>query len=195
MKKLIMIKHFLILILLSVSITSIAQNKVDLNFRTGVSIPASKFGDAKLNTGFGFETFLGIKVMPHLSAYGGWGWNKFSTKTSFNGADIDVEETGYTFGLRFIHPIAESNIKYVIGAGGIYNHLEIENNEGNLIADSKHGLGWQAETGISIPLNKRWAITPYARYRSLSRDIKIENNTTPVDHNYFSLGAGLSWSF
>jgi hypothetical protein len=114
---------------------------------------------------------------------------------SFAGSDASFEETGYTFGLQFIHPIGESNISYLARAGGTYNHIEIENNDGDITIDSRHGLGWQAEAGLVIPLSEKFSLLPSLRYRSLSRDIDIENVSTPVQLNYFSVGVGLSWSF
>jgi hypothetical protein len=133
--------------------------------------------------------------MPHLAAYAGWSYNNFAVDQSFAGADASFEETGYTFGLQFIHPIGESNISYLVRAGGTYNHIEIENNDGDITIDSGHGLGWQAEAGLVIPLSEKFSLLPSLRYRSLSRDIDIENVSTPVQLNYFSVGVGLSWSF
>jgi hypothetical protein len=79
--------------------------------------------------------------------------------------------------------------------GGTYNHIEIENNAGDIIIDSGHGLGWQAEGGLVIPLSEKFSLLPTIRYRSLNRDIEIENVSTSVDLNYLSVGVGLSWSF
>lgn len=133
--------------------------------------------------------------MPHLAAYTGWGWNRFTSSQSFAGSNMDFEETGYTLGLQFIHPVASSKINFVIAAGGIYNHIETENTNGDIISDSGHGWGWQMEAGVSAPLSKRLNLMPTVRYRSLSRDIKVESSSTAVDLNYVSVGAGLSWTF
>jgi opacity protein-like surface antigen len=172
-----------------------AQNNLSLEVRTGADFATEKLGDADLNTGFGFEATLAYRFMPHLSAYAGWGWHKFTADESFAGSDVDFEETGYTFGLQFLHPMGLSNLDYYIRAGGIYNHIEVENNDGNITADSGHGLGWQAEAGLVFPLNDNWSLKPGVRYRSLSRDIEIENVTTSTDLRYIELGVGISVKF
>lgn len=83
----------------------------------------------------------------------------------------------------------------MVKGGGTYNHIETENSDGKMINDTGHGLGWQAGAGITIPVSKRLLLIPEVRYRSLSRNITIDNTTTAADLNYVSAGAGLSWSF
>jgi hypothetical protein len=174
---------------------SIAQDKWSLELRPGVDYATKDIADADLELGFGAELSIAYRFMPHLAAYAGWSYNNFAVDQSFAGSDASFEETGYTFGLQFIHPIGESNISYLVRAGGTYNHIEIENNDGDITIDSGHGLGWQAEAGLVIPLSEKFSLLPSLRYRSLSRDIDIENVSTPVQLNYFSVGVGLSWSF
>jgi hypothetical protein len=193
MKKLLLAAITLAIVLLSNH--SIAQDKWNLELRPGFNYATKDISDADLGVGFGSELTIAYRFMPHLAAYAGWSYNNFAVDQSFAGADASFEETGYTFGLQFIHPIGESNISYLVRAGGTYNHIEIENNDGDITIDSGHGLGWQAEAGLVIPLSEKFSLLPSLRYRSLSRDIDIENVSTPVQLNYFSVGVGLSWSF
>jgi outer membrane protein W len=174
---------------------TIAQDKWSLEFRPGVNYATQDIADADLGIGFGAELTIAYRFMPHLAAYAGWSYNNFAVDQSFAGVDASFEETGYTFGLQFIHPIGESGLSYLVRAGGTYNHIEIENNSGDIIIDSGHGLGWQAEAGLVIPLNERFSLLPSVRYRSLNRDIEIENVSTSVNLDYLSAGVGLSWSF
>ncbi|MBK7631960.1 MAG: outer membrane beta-barrel protein [Ignavibacteriales bacterium] len=176
-------------------IESQAQDRWSLEFRPAVDFAAKDISDADLGTGFGFEGTVAYRFMPHLAAYAGWSWNYFGVDQSFAGPDASFEETGYTFGFQFIHPIGDLDINYLIRLGGTYNHIEIENNDGDIIIDSGHGLGWQAEAGVVIPLSEKFSLLPSVRYRSLSRDNDINNVSTSVDLNYVSVGVGLSWSF
>lgn len=193
MKKLLLSTAVLIIFLLFNQ--TIAQDKWGLEFRPGINYATQNIADADLGLGFGAELTIAYRFMPHLAAYAGWSYNNFAVDQSFAGADASFEETGYTFGLQFIHPIGESEIKYMVRAGGTYNHIEIENNSGDIIIDSGHGLGWQAEAGLVIPMSDKFSLLPSLRYRSLNRDIEIENVSTSVDLNYLSVGVGLSWSF
>ncbi|MBS4035386.1 MAG: outer membrane beta-barrel protein [Ignavibacterium sp.] len=172
-----------------------AQNRWSLEIRPGVDYATQEIADADLGMGLGAELTISYRLMPHLAAYAGWSYNNFAVNQSFAGPDASFEETGYTFGFQFIHPIGESGLNYLVRAGGTYNHIEIENNDGDIIIDSGHGLGWQAEAGLVIPLSEKFSLLPSLRYRSLNRDIEIENVITSVDLNYLSVGVGLSWSF
>ena len=84
----------------------------------------------------------------------------------------------------------------MVGGGGIYNHIETENEAGDIIDDTGHGLGWQVETGLVIPVghHNRWQLIPAVRYRALSREIDIEGTKTAADLTYFSVGMGVSWT-
>src|SRR5680860_214883 len=172
---------------------SIAQDKWPAEIRPNINIATQDLADAELKTGFGFEAVIGYRFMPHLGAYVGWGWNQFkSDNNSFAGNDVDFEETGYTFGLQFIHPINNSTLSYLIRAGGVYNHIETENSAGDITADSGHGLGWELGVGLNVDLGSNWNLRPQVGYRALSRDIEIGNTTTDVDLNYVAIGVGIS---
>jgi Outer membrane protein beta-barrel domain len=172
-----------------------AQKKWSFELRPGINFATKKLGDASLKTDFGFEGAFAYKFMPHLAAYAGWSWNKFAADKSFIGNNVDFEETGYCYGLQFIHPIKNTKISYMIKGGGTYNHIETENSAGQIINDTGHGSGWQLGAGIAVPIGKRWQLTPELRYRSLARNIKTDAANTPVELNYVSAGIGLSVSF
>ncbi len=174
--------------------TANAQKRWSMELRSGANLPTAKLGNTSLDTGFGFEGSFAYRFLPNLAAYAGWSWNKFPAAESMLGSNVDFEETGYLFGLQFIHPIAASKINYLLKAGGTYNHIETENTGGTIINDTGHGLGWQAGAGIAIPLGNRLQLIPEIRYRTLSRDIKMDNFTTPVNLNYLSASVGLSFS-
>jgi len=114
---------------------------------------------------------------------------------SLERGDPDFEETGYTFGLQFIHPIAESTTSYLVLIGGIYNHIEVENSAGDITADSGHGLGWELGAGLNFDLGSKWNLRPQVGYRALSRDIEIGSISTDVDLNYITIGIGIAKIF
>lgn len=170
-----------------------AQNKWSAEFRPAVSFPTEDLGNANIETGFGFEVTVGYRFMEHLHAYLGWGYNTFSVEDS----NHDIDETGYTIGLQFIHPLgASETLSYLIRAGTIYNHLELEDVDGNLIDDSNHGLGWQLEAGLDYDIGANWSLRPSVRYRALSRDLAImQDQAISVDLNALSFGLGVTKSF
>lgn len=189
------LSFILITLLLIASPATGAQHKWGFEIRPGINVATSKLGNADLKTDYGIEGTFSYRIMPHLGAYAGWSWNRFSADKSFVGNNMDFEETGYIAGLEFIHPIQSSDISYMIRCGGTYNHIETENSDGNIINDTGHGLGWQIGGGIAIPIATRWRLVPEVRYRSLSRTIKLQETSTPADLNYISGGIGLSYSF
>ncbi len=185
------------LILATVTLTSQAQDgfrRFGLEIRPGASMAVKKLGDAELNPGLGFEASLEYNLIKSMALYAGWGWNHFGSEDSFAGSDIDFEETGYVFGLRYAHNLTDSPLGLFARIGGTYNHIEVE--DGNdIIADSGHGLGWQAEAGVDISLGNGWKLRPGLKYQALNRDLELETVNYNVDLNYLSLGIGITKFF
>ena len=184
----------LALLLLAVSSTAHAQNRLRFELRAGGAFAVEKLGDASLGAGPGFEATVGYRIQPHLSVYAGWDWHRFTADASFAGSKDDFEESGYVAGLQFQHPIGIEGLALQLRAGGTYNHVEIENTAGDRVADSKHGLGWEVGAGLAVRLGNRWQLTPGARFRSLSRDFTVGAVTTPGKLRYLAVDVGVSRS-
>ena len=177
----------------SFSLFSAAQEnekRFGFELNGGASFATRELGDANLNPGFGFEGIFHYRFMPHTGVYAGWGWNRFGADDSFAGKDVCFEETGYVFGLQFKHPFGESPVSYFVRAGGLYNHIEIENADGNIIMDSGHGFGWQLAGGIDLPLGRNWSIMPGLKFNALNREVENEGVTTQLNLNYISVRVG-----
>jgi opacity protein-like surface antigen len=174
-----------------------AQQPWSFELRVNGDVPTQDIGADELGTGLGFEGTLGYRFLPHLGAYAGWDWIHFNPEASFAGADMDFEETGYVFGLRFEHPFRgeTGGPAWWVRAGGTVDHIEIEDQNGGIIADSGHGLGWEAGAGVAIEVLSGWSFTPGVRYRSLSRDIDVGSVTTPVDLRYVAFELGFARRF
>ena len=172
-----------------------AQSTWSLDVRAGPAFPVQDLGAAELETGFGLEGTIAYRFAPHLAAYGGWDYHTFGTE---DGTDTDVDETGYAFGLRFEHPFSGetgSGPALRLRAGGTYNHIEVENADGDSVADSGHGLGWEAGAGVTFAIGESVRLSPGVRYRALSRDLTIDEVTTDVDLRYLAAEVGVTWSF
>ncbi len=118
---------------------------------------------------------------------------RFAADDSFAGQEPDFEETGYTFGVRFQHPLgAASRTMYRFEAGGTYKHLESEDEAGDVTIDTGHGLGFEVGAGLLLPLGGSWKLAPTLRYRALSRNFTLGDVTTPGDLRYVALEIGLS---
>lgn len=187
----------LILILVILSLTPFSntlhgQNKWSAEFRPNINFPTSDFVDTDVKVGFGFEFAIGYQFIEHFGAYVGWGHNNFKIEDS----DIDFDETGYTFGLQFIHPIGSSeSLSYLIRAGTIYNHIEVEDIDGTLIDDTGHGFGWEVGAGLNYLIGSNWSLRPQMGYRTLSRDLNMAGATTKIDVNYIAFGLGIAKIF
>ena len=196
-----MIKHLTIISALSLLLLTHpaqAQERWSFEVRGNGALPTQDLGSDPLDTGFGFEGNVGYRFLPHLSGYLGWSWTKFGADHSFAGSDMDFEETGYAFGFRFEHPLqgeSGNGMAYWIRGGGTYNHIEVEDTEGEIISDSGHGLGWEAGAGLSLPLGSTWRLTPGVRYRALSRDLSVDAVDTEIDLTYLALEIGFRRNF
>ena len=191
--KLTVLAMFLLLSLSSFAQESGKRFGIELN--GGASIATSKPGDASLNPGFGFEGILHYRFMPHTGIYGGWGWNRFAAESSFAGNDVCFEETGYVFGLQFKHTLGNSAFSYYVRGGGLYNHIETENADGDIINDSGHGFGWQAAGGVEINIGSNWSLTPGVKFNALNRDTHFEGVSKSLKYNYVSFRVGFLKTF
>lgn len=174
-----------------------AQQRVTVDLRAAAAVAAQKLAGAELDAGVGFGGTLAFRIQPHLHVYGGWDWLHFRADDSFAGSDRDFEETGYTFGLRFEHPVRdeEGRLAYRLEGGGTFKHIEIEDDEGELVADSDHGLGFEVGAALLVPLGNAWRFVPALRYRSLDRDFRIGSTTTDASLRYVALELGISRRF
>jgi hypothetical protein len=161
----------------------------------GPSLATREIPSGKLTKGLGFDGVLHYDLFENSGLYAGWGWNKFSSGTSFTGDNADFEETGYMFGLQFKHSIDGLRSSYYVRAGGLYNHIEIENESGSLIGDTGHGLGWQLAAGIDIPVAYKWSFSPVVKYNFLNRDIENEGIETKLAMHYLTVRVGIFRKF
>jgi hypothetical protein len=180
-----------------ISIGSFAQEnekRFGFEISSGASVATKKLGGAKVNPGFGFEGIFHYRFMPHFGAYAGWGWNKFGADESFAGNNVNFEETGYVLGLQFKHLIGESKTSYYLRAGGLYNHIELEN-DGDVTHNSGHGLGWQAAGGFDFQLGKNWSLTPGIKFNAVNRSVENEGAKVPLELNYLQVRFGILKKF
>jgi hypothetical protein len=175
---------------------ALAQGRLNLDVLPGVSFATERLATSDLSVGPGAEVGLSVRVMPHLFAYGAWDWRHFEAGTLIAGGEVDLEETGYAFGVRFEHPFGQSPFPaLMVRAGGTYNHLEFEDADGESIGDSGHGFGWEAGAGLVFRLSDQWRVTPAARFRSLSRDLDLGGLPVDVTLRYVTVELGFSRTF
>ncbi len=191
MKTKVLIVAVSILVFLNIGNAQELENRFGFEVNIGGSVATQKLGGEKLNPGFGFEGIFHYSFMKHFGVYTGWGWNSFGADNSFAGADANFEETGYVLGLQFNHPISKSGISVYARGGALYNHIETENADGDIINDTKHGIGFQIAGGIYINLGSNWSLTTGIKFNSLSRETEFEGFKKQMDLNYLSLRIGI----
>ena len=177
-----------------------AENQYDrfqFELNGGASMATYELGGANLNTGGGFEALFHYRIKRNIGTYAGWGWNHFSADQSFAGENMDFEETGYIFGLQYNAPLSFIPFNYYLRAGGLYNHIEIENSKGDIVEDSGHGLGWQVAGGLQMPLSNKWILQPGFKFNALSRQLKTDASygNKQLDLNYLTFRIGFARSF
>ena len=191
-------KLFIALAIFAVfTISGNAQEKAkrfSLELNGGLSVPTKEFVEG-IRMGFGFEGTFQYRFMPHTSVYGGWGSNWLSTESTDAENNLDYEETGYVLGLDFRHPIGDSRLSYYVRAGALYNHIEIENPDGDILDDSGHGPGFQLAAGLDISLGSGWSLTPGLKFNYLSGETELEGVTKELDYQYMSARVGIAKKF
>lgn len=176
------------------TLSGFAQEKVKkfgVELNGGPTYALHELGGADLHFGLGYEVIFQYSFTKHIGIYTGWGYTNFSAKDSSTSPFDCFDETGYVLGLQFQHPIGSNPISFFVRGGGLVNHLEVEDENGDLIVDTKHGLGWQLAGGVEIPLGSNWSITPGVKFNSLSRTSETEDSTIKFDLDYLSIRLGI----
>ncbi len=183
-------------IALAIRAGDLGAQRFTADLRGGLALPMQKLSGAELDAGPLLGATLAVRVQPYLHVYGGWDWAHFGADQSFAGAGVDVEETGYTLGLRFERPFgASSRADFRVEAGGTYKHIEIEDDDGDPIANSGHGVGYEAGASVLWAFMDSWRLVPAVRFRSLSRDFTIAGVKSSGDLRYVGLELGVSRRF
>jgi opacity protein-like surface antigen len=161
-----------------------AQDRWTIEVRGGANVNSREFTTADLKTGIGFGGALGARILPDLLVYAGWDWQHHRAKAPLFGVGAHVEDTGYAFGLRYVVPVSY-RAKPWLRAGGLYNHIEIEDpSDGLLVADSKHTLGLEVGGGLEVAVGGPWTLTPGLRYRRFEPTVRfggVESSSTLSD--------------
>lgn len=179
------------------STTTDAQEKekrFGLEVSGGPSFATREFAEG-LRMGYGVEGTIHYRFMPLTGIYAGWGENWFSTETSSSDNNRDYEETGYVLGLQFKYPFKGSRSSFFLRAGVLYSHIEVENDNGDILEDTGHGPGYQLAGGIDISLGSGWSLTPGIKFNSLSRETEFEEASGQIDHQYISARIGIMKRF
>lgn len=179
---------------------ALAQSPWSLELNGDAAFPTRTLAGADLRTGGGFGVNARYRVLEHLAVYAGWDWHLQQTRQLVVGQTIDANDTGYSVGLRFEHPLRGERLGAGIPAvwlraGALAAHIELENAAGTLVEDTGHGLGWEAGAGLSVPLGARLALTPGVRYRSLTRDLTLGGAPRTATLAYTTAGIGLAYTF
>lgn len=182
----------------ALSLNGTAQNKESrfgFELSGGPSFATSEFAEG-IRMGFGFDGTFHYRILNYTGLYGGWGANWFTTETSSSESNRDYEETGYVLGLQFRHPIKDESSSYFLRAGVLYNHIEVENDNGDILEDTGHGPGFQLAAGICFDLGSSWSIVPVMKFNYLARPLDSEEgNPVDTNFNYLTLRVGIQKMF
>jgi hypothetical protein len=174
---------------------ALAQPRLTAEVRAGGNAATEEFAAVDLESGVGFEIGIGVRVAPDLFVFGAWDWQQHGASAPLFGEAVDVEDTGYAFGLRYVAPVA-SRVKPWVRGGGLYNHVEIEDEDaGDLLADSEHTWGFEVGGGVEVALDDRWSLTPGVRYRRFEPTVRSGGTESSTTLSYFAFDVGIALKF
>ena len=175
-----------------------AQQPWTVELRSGAAFPTvDVVGDLGTGNGFALEGSVSYRFVPFLDVYVAWDWVRFSPESSFAGPDVDFEANGYVGGVRFEHPLSEALPFDAWARVGVrYDHLELEDASGDIVAGTDRDVGFDIGAGVSIRVAEQWSLTPGARYRAVSHDVQISPSVTEeADLRHVVLDLGVAYRF
>lgn len=154
------------------------------------------FPAADLGAGFGGEIALAYRVLPAIDVFGGWGYQHFNADESIFGSDLDLEETGYFLGLGFEPAVFGSRrLQPYVRAAGVYDHVELEDAEGEIIEDTGKGWGYRLGLGVDYAITEHIRLRSGLRFLSLDRDATVDETSGTLELRYVSARIGLAIRF
>jgi opacity protein-like surface antigen len=184
--------------MLALTSSASAQQPWTVELRGGGALPTvDVVDDSGTGNGVALEGALSYRFVPYLDAYVAWDWVRFAPETSFAGPDVDFEGTGYLAGLRFEHPVTEAvPFDAWVRAGVRYDHLELEDADGDIIAGTGRDVGFDLGAGVSVQVAEGWSVTPGVRYRAVSHDVQLSpRRTEEADLRHVVVDVGVSYRF
>lgn len=173
-----------------------AQPRWAVGARAGLAVPTQAIEGEDFGAGVGVEGSLRYRIFSSLSAYVGWDWTRFSSGPTLGDDEVDFDETGYAFGLRVEHTFSdEEGPTLWLRGGPTLAGVEIEDVNGDVLADTGRGAGWEVGGGVGLTIGQRWSLAPGIRYRSTSHDVQIDGTSYDFDLGYLSLEAGAAVIF
>ena len=109
-------------------------------------------------------------------------------------ADGSLEQTGYTFGLQFLHPVGRGPFGLFVRGGAVLRHFELERGD-DVVDDSGHGWGWELGGGVAYALDPAWSLRLGVTHRAIEREITVGESERTVELGGLSLEVGLARSF
>jgi hypothetical protein len=163
--------------------------------RGGAYIPTGDFADG-LNTGFGFGGNVAYRVIPMLDIYAGYSWQRFGVEDDeeFEGATLDLDDSGFAFGAR-LHLPAAPNLGPWVRAGVIMHQLKFTGSDGGISVSlsTDRAVGAEIGGGLAIPLMPSLSLTPGVSFRTYKPRFEGATSDEPVQ--YFGLELGARFAF
>lgn len=173
-------------------VDAVAEARWSWELRSGADFGSASLGDNDLGTGAGFETGFAYRFQPHLAAYAGWGWHHLGAGDVL--ADGSLEQTGYTFGLHFQHPVGRGPFDLYLRGGAVLRHFELEAGD-DVVDDSGHGWGWELGAGVDYALGRSWSLRAGVTHRALERDLTVAGREQTVDLGGMAVELGMARTF
>jgi hypothetical protein len=168
-----------------------AQDRWRAELRPALQIPAHLVNGEALGPGPGLELNVTHLFSQGWGIQAGLGHGQFDRPGNNSGY---FEENAAFFGIRFFQPLI-GRAEAILGCGTVYHNLAMEERNGERMAVSDNGFGWQVEGGIAMIFEQHWSLTPSLRYRSISRNFDRGDANERVDLDYLSASLAFAIHF
>ena len=175
-----------------------AQQPWSVELRAGGAFPTvDMVGDLGTGNGIAIEGNVSYDLLPFLGVFVGWDWVGFTPENSFAGTDIDFEGTGYLAGVQYQRAVTEAlPFEIWLRAAVRYDHLELEDDAGDIVAGTDRDVGLDVGLGFSVDINDTWAVTPGVRYRAVTHDVQTSpSRTDEAEFRHVIVDVGVAYRF
>lgn len=162
----------------------------------GIALTTQDLGDADLGLGYGFAGSVGYRIVGPFSVYAGWSWFRFRADESFAGPDIEVDRTGFLYGLEVRRPLGPRPMPEIQARLGLtYEQVDLEPEGSGDPIEAGWEVGWGLGLVVAFPLGEHWRVGPALHYRALSPVFPTQPVQTGTDLTHLSLDIAFSRRF
>ncbi|MFT5752222.1 MAG: hypothetical protein ACI828_000329 [Flavobacteriales bacterium] len=189
-------KSLLLLALLMIFSTAIAQETWSVSFSPSLHFPTRKVFKNPLRIGNGVDVTVAYSLGNQSKIFAGFIWNRFDRDQGFEEENIEFVQRGVVFGGMYFFKVVP-NQKSPFYVRGALTFMDVKARSANdtFNVETQWGIGTLFGLGVKIETFKNWYVMPELRYGNMSNEYDDRGAARNLSFGHVSITGGLMYAF